>query len=86
MSYTHYDIIYDITTMATFKQRGKSWQVQVAKLGVRRSATFPTKAKAERWAIEIESQILSNKIGIVSNSLVLLGVIDEYNSTKALSS
>ena len=69
--------------MATFKQRGKSWQVQVAKLGVRRSATFPTKAKAERWAIEIESQILSNKIGAVSNSLSLFDAIDKYIAAEA---
>ena len=69
--------------MATIKQRGKSWQVQVAKLGVRRSATFPTKAKAERWAIEIESQILSNKIGAVSNSVTLYDVIDKYIAAEA---
>jgi len=44
--------------MATFRKRGSTWQVMVRKVGSPpQSATFDTKAEAERWATKIEAQI-----------------------------
>lgn len=43
--------------MATFRRRGaRQWQVQVRKKGVEASKTFETRAEAEAWATEIESE------------------------------
>jgi integrase len=47
--------------MATIKKRGTKYQVQVNKLGVRRSASFETKIEAREWAAEIESGVKSGK-------------------------
>lgn len=51
--------------MATFRKRGKTWEVQVAKLGVRKSATFFTKAEAQSWAATQEADIIAGKTGTV---------------------
>ena len=61
--------------MATFKLRGNSWQAQVARLGVRRSATFPTKQQAEAWASDVENQILSNGLLTTSAEITVADVI-----------
>ncbi len=43
--------------MATFRRRGaRQWQVQVRKKGVTASKTFESRAEAEAWATEIESE------------------------------
>jgi len=44
--------------MATYLKRGASWRAEVAKGGVRESATFDTKAEAVSWATQLESQII----------------------------
>jgi len=44
--------------MASFTQRGEVWFVQVARKGVRKSASFPTKRQAKDWANRIEAEIL----------------------------
>lgn len=43
--------------MATFRKRGKRWQAQVRRGGAFESATFDTKAAADKWARRIESEI-----------------------------
>lgn len=43
--------------MATFRKRGDRWQVQVRRQGVFESATFDTKAAAQKWARRIEGEI-----------------------------
>lgn len=40
--------------MASIRKRGKRWQAQVRRAGVDLSATFDTKAAAEKWARRIE--------------------------------
>lgn len=47
--------------MATYRKRGASWRAEVAKGGVRESATFDTKAEAVSWATQLESQIIEGK-------------------------
>ena len=64
--------------MATFKKRGDKWQAQVAKNGVRRSATFPTKAKAQAWAVEVESQIQSQKLVQSSTDLTFYEAVNRF--------
>jgi len=51
--------------LATFTKRGKTWRAEVRKLGVRKSATFNTKAQAIAWATEEEANL--NKNGIHYN-------------------
>lgn len=43
--------------MATFKKRGKRWQAQVFKNGVRRAKSFPFKSDAVEWAREQENKL-----------------------------
>jgi integrase len=44
--------------MATFTKRSGSWRVQIRKSGEKSIyRTFPTKAEAERWARELESEM-----------------------------
>ncbi|MCT7295231.1 hypothetical protein N5I84_03550 [Ralstonia sp. CHL-2022] len=51
--------------MATFTKRktkdGTVWKAEVARLGVRDSRTFDTKAEAAAWATEREADILANQ-------------------------
>lgn len=51
--------------MASFQKRLGKWRAQVARNGVRQSATFLTKAQAEAWANKIEGGILDGKAGII---------------------
>lgn len=39
------------------------WRAQVAKAGVRRSQSFPTKAKAQAWAAAVETEALAGRRG-----------------------
>jgi len=46
------------------------WRVEVEKLGVRDSATFPKKAQADAWGAETEAEIIARKRGqVVRKSL-----------------
>lgn len=44
--------------MATYRKRSSGWRAEVARLGVRDSATFPTKAEAVAWATQREAEII----------------------------
>lgn len=56
-----------ITPMASFTKRGNMWRASVFKLGIRKTATFPTKSDAVAWATKTESDILSNRSGEIPN-------------------
>ncbi len=45
--------------MASFSKRSKSWRAEVNRLGVRKTATFDTRAQAKAWALHEEARILS---------------------------
>lgn len=47
------------------------WRAQVARHGVRRSASFPTKRAAELWATQQEAEILAGKRGEIPRKTVL---------------
>ena len=47
--------------MATFRKRAGGWRAEVCRLGVRASKTFPTKAAAQAWATQRESEILEHR-------------------------
>jgi integrase len=49
--------------MATFRKRGDAWRAEVVKQGIRKSATFATKAAAQGWAAAIETEIAAGKAG-----------------------
>lgn len=51
--------------MASFRRSGRGWRAEIAKLGVRESATFPTKREAQEWAAKRESEITSQRSGKV---------------------
>ncbi len=40
--------------MASFKKVKNGWEAQIARKGVRKSKTFPNKARAQKWAAETE--------------------------------
>lgn len=63
--------------MASFRKTGTGWRVEVAKLGVRESATFPTKREAQNWANQREVEIASMKAGKVTR-LSLRDVLERY--------
>lgn len=71
--------------MATFEKRGSAWRAQVKKNGVRRSATFDTKAEATAWAATTEAEIIAGKRGSVPDKSfgdLLDRYADEVSSTK----
>lgn len=43
--------------MASFRQRGKSWRVELSINGKRESATFDTKVQARAWASKRETEL-----------------------------
>jgi len=49
--------------MAHIRKDGKVWRVQVEKKGVRKSASFSTKAEASGWAAREEAAILDSSRG-----------------------
>ena len=49
--------------MATLRKRGDAWRAEVVKHGIRKSATFATKAAAQAWAAATESEIAAGKSG-----------------------
>ncbi len=66
--------------MATYRKRGSAWRAEVAKNGVRRSATFDLKAQAVEWATRIEAEILAGKLGTVKATKTLADAIDRYKT------
>ncbi|MGR6981248.1 tyrosine-type recombinase/integrase [Testudinibacter sp. P27/CKL/0425] len=63
--------------MATFTKLKTGWRCQIRKKGVNKSANFATKAAAQAWANQIESEIAT---GIYSDipDLLFKDVIDRY--------
>jgi integrase len=49
--------------MASFRKKGRSWEAQVARQGIRKSASFATKAEAQAWAAKTETEIRSGRRG-----------------------
>lgn len=43
--------------MASFRQRGNTWRVEISVNGIRESATFDTKAQARAWASKQETSL-----------------------------
>jgi integrase len=55
--------------MASFrKNKAGKWEAQIARKGVRRSGTFETKREAERWAAQVETEILGGKKGAIDKT------------------
>lgn len=48
--------------MPTYRKRGGVWRAEVARKGVRASATFNTKAEAVAWATAKEAEVLIGKV------------------------
>lgn len=64
--------------MATFTKIGTRWRAQIRKAGRKStSKTFPTKAAAIKWAVEIESSTA------VSTRMTVAELIQEYRKQKA---
>lgn len=61
--------------MAHFHKTAKGWRVQVARLGVRQSQTFATKAGGEAWARQVESDLLARKRGALPKYTTLQALV-----------
>jgi len=71
--------------MATLEKRERGWRVKIRKDGISQSASFRTKAEAAAWAVKIESEIASGKIGRIPNKTfgeLLEKYSEEVSSTK----
>lgn len=51
--------------MATYRKRGDVWRAEINKMGVRESATFPTKREAQEWAARRELELQDRRSGKV---------------------
>lgn len=49
--------------MASYRKRGGAWRAEIVKQGIRKSATFDTKAEAVAWATREEVEIESGRGG-----------------------
>lgn len=54
--------------MASIRQRGRKWYVEIRRKGVRRNGTFRTKTQAKQWAREIEDAI-DDGLAVDANTL-----------------
>lgn len=71
--------------MATFVKRGGTWEAQVCRRGVRKSASFRTKTEASAWAVKTEAEILAGIRGEIPDkpfSALLERYRDEISVTK----
>lgn len=48
--------------MPSYRKRGSVWRAEIARKGVRKSATFNTKAEAVAWATAEEAKVLVGKV------------------------
>ncbi|HTI17694.1 MAG TPA: site-specific integrase [Trinickia sp.] len=65
--------------MATYRKRGSTWRVEIAKKGVRLSATFETKAEGVAWATEKEAELgRAAPAAVASNTKTLVEAIIRY--------
>lgn len=58
-------------TVAYIRKRKAGWRAEVERAGVRQSQTFATKAAAEAWARQVESDLLARKRGALPRYTVL---------------
>lgn len=58
-------ITLDLRSMASIRKVGDSWRAEVRRRGVYASESFPTKAAANRWALEQENAIEEARAGKV---------------------
>jgi integrase len=65
--------------VATFRKRGGVWRVEIARQGVRRSATFETKQAAVAWAARQEAEIMAGTRGEVPN-LTVKALLERYRN------
>ena len=63
--------------MATYRQRGGVWRVEVCVNGIRRSATRDTKADAKAWAAKTETEIRNQVLGLGTDH-TLNDALDRY--------
>lgn len=49
--------------MASYTKRGKTWRASVKKQGIRKTATFDSKAEAVAWTTRLEAEIMAGKRG-----------------------
>lgn len=49
--------------MASFRQRGDAWRVEISVNGTRESATFDTKTQARAWASKRETELREQALG-----------------------
>jgi integrase len=63
--------------VATFRKRGAVWRVEIARQGVRRSATFNSKQAAVAWAARQEAEIMAGVRGEVPN-LTVKALFERY--------
>ena len=65
--------------MATITKRGRKWRAEVERRGVRKSASFATKAEASEWAAQTEADILKGVRGAVPNK-TFGDLLDRYST------
>jgi integrase len=65
--------------MAYIRKRGNTYKVEVDRQGVKRNATFKTKAAAEAWAREIEAEIEAGRTGQLIPGKTLANALNEYH-------
>jgi len=71
--------------MATIRKRGRTWRVEIARHGIRKSSTFDTKAEASAWATRVEASILEGGQSTIPDKPVralLERYAEEVSSTK----
>lgn len=65
--------------MATYRKRGNTWRAEIAKKGVRLSASFDTKTEAVAWATEREAEIGRNaSVATVASTKTFVDAIRRY--------
>lgn len=63
--------------MASFRQRGSAWRVEISINGIRESATFDTKTQARAWASRRETELRDQVNGKLPN-YTLKQAIERY--------
>lgn len=65
--------------MASIKKRGNSWYVEIDKLGVRKTASFPTHRLATNWGATTEAEIIAGKRGEVPPNKTFGDLLQKYH-------
>ncbi|WP_301098385.1 site-specific integrase [Otariodibacter sp.] len=63
--------------MATFIKSKNGWRVQIRKKGIYKSCSFRTKAEAQNWAIQIESEINAGQYSDIPH-ITFAELVDKY--------